>query len=112
MTITPRTAGFLTVRHIGRAPDIGDDQPGEHYAVGEANVIQTDKRHFSISCPHRDPTWEEVASARYALLPKGRDCVMVLPPEWEYVNLHEYCFHVHLLRNLAPGGRFHNPESW
>jgi hypothetical protein len=75
-------------------------------------VIQTDRRHLSISCSDRDPTWEEVASARYALLPKARDCVMVLPPEWEYVNLHEHCFHVHLLRNLAPGGRFHNPESW
>jgi len=107
MSITPRSAGFLPVEHVGEAP-LG----GEHYRVGEANVVQTDKRHFSISCPDRDPSWDEIASARYALLPKAKDCVMVLPPEWEYVNVHEHCFHVHMLRTLAPGGRFYNEETW
>jgi hypothetical protein len=85
---------------------------GEHYKVGGADVLQTDKRHFSISCPDRDPTWEEIAAARYALLPKLKDCVMKLPPEGDYVNVHEHCFHVHLLRTLAPGGPQHNPEGW
>jgi hypothetical protein len=106
-SITPRSAGFLPVEHVGTAP-----MAGEHYTVGGANVIQTDKRHFSISCPDRDPTWEEIASARFALLPKAKDCVMVLPPEWDYANLHEHCFHVHMLRALAPGERFHNEEAW
>ena len=82
------------------------------YRVGECKVIQTDRRHFSISHEDRDPTWEEIAAARYALLPKLKDCVLLLPPDDEYVNAHEHCFHVHLLRNLAPGGRFHNPEAW
>ena len=107
---TPRTAGFLPVRHVG--PSGGPAGPGEHFRVGGARVIQTDKRHFSISCDERDPTWEEIASARYTLLPKAKDCVMVLPPEWDYVNVQEHCFHVYMLRTLAPGGRFHNPEAW
>jgi len=86
--------------------------PGVVWAVGECRVIQTDRRHFSISHADRYPTWDEIACARYALLPSLRDCVMVLPPHDEYANLHPNCFHVHLLRELAPGGRFHNPESW
>jgi hypothetical protein len=85
---------------------------GERYRVGGADVIQTVKTHLSISCPDRDPTWEEIAAARYALLPKLKDCVMLLPPDRDYVNVHEHCFHVHLLRNLAPGGWAHNPEAW
>jgi hypothetical protein len=106
--VTSRTAGFLPVKHIGPGPA----GMGQHFTVGGANVLQTDKRHFSISCPDRDPTWDEIASARYALLPKAKDCVMVLPPEWDYANVHEHCFHVHLLRALAPGERLHNEVAW
>jgi hypothetical protein len=104
---TPRSAGFLAVEHVGPGP-----MGGEHYRVGDADVIQTDRTHFSISCADRDPTWGEIASARYALLPRAKDCVMVLPPDWHYANLHEHCFHVHMLRTLAPGGRFHSEEAW
>jgi hypothetical protein len=107
ITPTPRTAGHLQVRHVGPAP-LG----GEHYRVGECDVIQTSKTHLSISHANRNPTWEEIASARYALLPKLKDCVMVLPPDDDYANLHEHCFHVHLLRTLAPGGQFHNGKAW
>lgn len=87
-------------------------EPSKHYRVGGADVLQTTKTHLSISCPDRDPTWDEIASARYALLPRAKDCVMVLPPEWHYANVHEHCFHVHMLRTLAPGGRFYNEEAW
>lgn len=109
--ITPRTAGFLPVKYIGVTPDVAPIE-GRVYTVGECHVIQSIKTHISISHPTRDPTWEEIASARYTLLPKLKDCVMVLPPEDEYANLHEHCFHVHLLRSLSPGGLFHNPNSW
>lgn len=85
---------------------------GVRYRVGECTVIQTDPFHLSISAPDRDPTWQEIAAARYALLPKSRDCAMVLPPDDEYVNVHEHCFHVFLLRDLGPRGRHHNPEGW
>jgi hypothetical protein len=106
-SITPRSAGFLQVKFVGPGPD-----GSKHYKVGGADVLQTDKRHLSISRPDRDPTWDEIASARYALLPKAKDCVMVLPPEWHYANLHKHCFHIHMLRTLAPGERFHNAEAW
>lgn len=105
--LTPRTPREeLTVEHVGPGPG------GERYTVGECDVLQTDKRHLSISHPDRYPTWDEIAAARYALLPRLRDCVMVLPPHDEYANLHPNCFHVHLLRELGPGGRFHNAASW
>jgi hypothetical protein len=97
----------LKVTKVGPHP-----MGGEVYRVGGASVIQTDKTHLSISCPDRDPSWEEIAAARYALLPRLKDCVMLLPPEDDYVNVHEHCFHVHLLRNLAPGGWAHNAENW
>lgn len=103
-----RSAGLgLEVLHVGPGPD-----GGERYTVGEANVLQTRKTHLSISCPDRDPTWEEVAAARYALMPKAKDCVMILPPEDDYVNVHEHCFHVWRLRDLAPDGWAHTPENW
>jgi hypothetical protein len=104
-----RSAGGLAVEPMGDA----SVPPGaKAYKVGDAVVLQSDRRHFSISCPDRYPNWDEIAAARYALMPKLRDCVMLLPPDDEYVNVHTYCFHVHLLRALGPGGRFHNPESW
>lgn len=97
----------MPVRHVG-----GAAMGGELYEVGGAAVIQTRKTHFSISCPDRDPTWDEIAAARYALLPMLKDCVMVMPPASSYVNVHEHCFHVHRLRDLAPGGWAHNPGAW
>lgn len=51
--------------------------------------------HFSISCTHRNPTWEEQRDARYALIPDDVYMVQILPPRCEYVNLHKHCFHWH-----------------
>lgn len=50
--------------------------------------------HMSISHRKRNPTWEEVRTARYALLPDGVTMAMLLPPVDEYVNVHEFCFHL------------------
>ena len=76
------------------------------YIMGECRILVTtdepDGWHLSISCEHRYPTWDEIAQARYALGPKDRNVVMHLPPEDEYVNVHEYCFHLHVER---PHGR-------
>jgi len=54
--------------------------------------------HLSVAHPFRHPTWNEIASARYALIPDNFVMVMVLPPEEEYVNVHEHCFHLHECR--------------
>jgi hypothetical protein len=50
--------------------------------------------HLSISCDERDPTWEEIRDARYALLPDKSTMALFLPPKSEYVNLHEHCYHM------------------
>lgn len=50
--------------------------------------------HLSISHPHRYPTWDEIADARYALVPEDVTMAMLPPPPGEYVNEHESCFHL------------------
>lgn len=49
--------------------------------------------HFSISCPARNPTWEEQRDARYALVPDDVYMVSILPPKKEYINAHKFTFH-------------------
>lgn len=45
--------------------------------------------------PGRYPTWDEIADARYALLPTDLSVVMHLPPPDQYVALHDTTFHLH-----------------
>ena len=42
--------------------------------------------HLSISCECRYPTWDEIADARYQLLPNDVYVAMFLPPPRDYVN--------------------------
>src|SRR5258708_2125409 len=51
--------------------------------------------HLSISNPYRYPTWDEIYTARYDLLPDRITCAIFLPRKSEYVNIHPNCFHVH-----------------
>jgi hypothetical protein len=52
--------------------------------------------HMSIShSTARYPTWDEIAQARYDLLPDGITVGMFLPPRSEYVNINGNCFHLH-----------------
>lgn len=55
--------------------------------------------HLSISCPDRNPTWEEIKQARYDLCPHDVTMAMILPPTNEYVNIHNFCFHLHQIPN-------------
>jgi hypothetical protein len=50
--------------------------------------------HLSISHPHRYPTWDEIADARYELVPDDVTMALLLPPPVEYVNEHDTCFHL------------------
>jgi hypothetical protein len=50
--------------------------------------------HLSISFPDRYPTWDEIAEARYRLIPDAANMAIVLPPRSEYVNIHPNCFHL------------------
>jgi hypothetical protein len=50
--------------------------------------------HLSIAHRHRYPSWDEIADVRYALVPAEVTMALLLPPPDEYVNAHEFCFHL------------------
>lgn len=55
--------------------------------------------HISISHKKRLPTWDEVKEAR-TLAPDNMTMAMILPPESEYVNIHNFCFHLWETRGI------------
>lgn len=70
-----------------------------HVIVAREPVNDELRWHLSISARGRYPTWDEVADARYDLLPDELTMAMLLPPRGEYVNLHATTFHLHELRD-------------
>jgi hypothetical protein len=67
------------------------------YVLGECTVIVTKefgRWHASISHRTRYPTWDEIAEARYRILPGDITAAMLLPPKSEYVNYNENCFQI------------------
>lgn len=77
---------------------------GSAWRVGACKVIVAQEPlgpvgalrwHLSISHDDRYPSWDEVAEARYQLVPDDVTMVMMLPPSSEYVNQHDTCFHLH-----------------
>jgi hypothetical protein len=67
------------------------------YSVGECKVLIGKEKgtlHLSISHRKRNPTWEEIKFARYKLMPLKMHVAMFLPPPEEYVNIHQFCFHL------------------
>lgn len=50
--------------------------------------------HLSIDHPSRYPTWDEIAHARYKLLPDKVEMGLPLPPSARYVNESQNCFHL------------------
>lgn len=57
--------------------------------------------HVSISKQHREPSWGEIKAIREVFFPPDIDVMMVLPKKEDYVNLHQYCFHL-----------WQTPSSW
>ncbi len=78
------------------------------YTLGECKILVTKEGgrwHLSISHPRRYPTWDEIAEARYRILPREIHAAIPLPPESEYLNLARNCFHVYEIPALdAIGG--------
>lgn len=67
---------------------LSEDVPGGwHLSVSFAAATPTGKARY--------PSWDEIADARYELLPSALTFVLFLPPPEEYVNLHDTCFHLH-----------------
>jgi hypothetical protein len=109
-----RSAGGNVSDRIGRTPiierpDLAERLPSDMRDIGArmfmmngCSIILTrdppdNLWHISIARRDRDPTWDEIATARYRLLPEVPEMVMHLPPISEYVNLHAHCFHLHEL---------------
>ena len=92
----------VTIREV-RADSLPPNHPvrqmgGRMFLMGECSVIVTldpdNCWHISIAHPDRDPSWDEIATARYRLLPDVEEMVMPLPALAEYVNHHQHCFHL------------------
>lgn len=75
------------------------------YVMGECYIIRAREPagingerlwHLTISCEDRHPTWDEIKTARYLLLPKDRCCGMLLPSPEFYINVpaQDHVFHL------------------
>ena len=62
-----------------------EEEAGWHLSVSHV---------FHNGQPGRYPSWDEIAHARYELLPEGIDVVMRLPAE-DNVAVHKTTFHLH-----------------
>lgn len=50
--------------------------------------------HLSVSREDRSPTWEEILAVKEEFIGEDEEGYMVLPRLSEYVNIHNFCFHV------------------
>lgn len=68
------------------------------HRIGQLTVLASvhpgEVLHVSIAHPKRNPTWEEIKRVRRLYWDDQAEVVMMLPPEDEYVNIHEYCYHL------------------
>jgi hypothetical protein len=76
---------------------IGLEPNARRYQVGGCTVLvgstEATGYHLSISHPSRYPTWDEIAHARYKLVPNVT-MALLLPPGSKYINIHPNCFHL------------------
>lgn len=77
---------------------------GDWYVCGQISAhVSKDNGcwHLSVSHPNRYPTWDEIYTAWYDLVPDASQIegAIILPRKSEYVNLHPNCFHVWQLRD-------------
>jgi hypothetical protein len=73
---------------VGREPN--RQAPGDIWLPPDELLLW----HLSIAHPERYPSWDEVAEARYELVPEEITMAMLLPPPELYLNEHPYCFHL------------------
>lgn len=89
--------------HVRRVADGLLQALAAHEPLGPAGTYRW---HLSISHvtnhlpprPGRYPTWDEIAHARYELLPAELTFALLLPPADEYVAVHPTTFHLHEIR--------------
>lgn len=91
-TLGVRARIFHRNVHDGQLRALVAEEPdGWHLSISHA---PTPRKKSPPRAP-RYPTWDELADARYGLLPDDIDAVMHLPPSDEYVAVHDTTFHLH-----------------
>jgi hypothetical protein len=84
------------------------------YRLGECSIFVTREYgewHLSIAHRGRYPTWDEIAEARYRLLPDDAHMALLLPPKSQYVNRHKNCFQLVQIRNHQEGSDDHRTDA-
>ena len=69
----------------------------ELFVYGPCRILRSmdgGRLHLSMSCADRYPTWDEIKEIRYTLAPQNVTMVMFLPPPEEFVNVHDFTFHL------------------
>lgn len=87
---------FQVPQRLGRGMEPGT----KGFMLGKCSIFLSNSVygwHISIAHPSRYPTWDEIATARYQLIPNDVTMVMVLPPREEFINIHRNCFQLHQL---------------
>jgi hypothetical protein len=67
------------------------------FTMGECRIIvsyEPTGYHLSISCKNRLPSYGELVTARYRLLPRVKEMSMHFPPMDEFINVHPYTLHL------------------
>lgn len=98
---------LLKNQPILRRPDLEALMPAQLRAAGvqvftfgDCHVLATHEPwnlgwHLSISCHDRDPTWDEIVTARYGIAGDIPNMAMFLPKLEDYVNIHAHTFHLY-----------------
>lgn len=69
---------------------------GEHQrGLSIIATVEGQELHVSVAHPDRLPTWEDLKIVKAMFWHTEADVIQFLPPESEYVNVHEYCLHMY-----------------
>lgn len=90
-------------REIELPGPAGDLPDGAAYQSGDLRALvsrEFGRWHLSLSVSSpRYPTWDELADARYDLLPPHIDVALFLPPPWDYTNHHPHVLQMSEVRD-------------
>jgi hypothetical protein len=96
----PLEAEIGRIERAHGLPDMGR----KYFRRGEVRAIvgteSSGRWTLSVSCAARYPTWDEVADARYDLVPPDVTMVMPLPPPQDYLNESAFVFNLVEARDL------------
>lgn len=86
MQLSPKTVPGQAVMHRSTGLRV----------LESTDTLSDGKRYMHLSCslPNRYPRWDELLVAKEYFLGDEEEMIQVLPRTSEYVNMHEYCFHL------------------